>query len=200
MPTPVVDLTTYGVLNPPVPPYAQPGTPRIATPVNVTVRYWTLLLALSRLGSDFDATLDFQNFLVVSAKGADDDFTLDPTAKVLEYTHPETGVIYRAPDVSTPRNIGAEILDELSSITGQKGVTGTLPARFGTYSDGTPLPDWYTAKAAVDAAMAGTDQAAYTQAQSIFSAIEQVLSDRVDLISDIRLFRKQLLLLGGVSG
>jgi hypothetical protein len=199
-PTPVVDLTTYGVLNPPVPPYAQPGTPRIATPVNVTVRYWTLLYALSRLGSDFDATLDFQNYLVVSAKGADDDFTLDPAAKVLEYTHPETGVIYRAPDVTTPRNIGAQILDELASITGKNGVTGTLPTRFGTYSDGTPLPDWYTAKAAVDAAAAGTDQAAYNNAQAILSNIEQVLEDRVDLVSDIRLFRKQLLLLNGISG
>jgi Met-zincin len=210
VPTPVVDLSTYGVLNPPVPPYAQPGTPRIATPVNVTVRYWTLLLALSRLGSDFDATLDFQNFLVVSAKGADDDFTASPTTPVLEYTHPETGTVYRAPDPatssatgvpgSTPRNIGAQILDELASITGKSGVTGTLPTRFGTYSDGSPLPDWYTAKAAVDAAAAGTDQAAYSQAQAIYSAVEQVLEDRVDLVSDIRLFRKQLLLLNGVSG
>jgi hypothetical protein len=200
VPTPVVDLTTYGVVNPPIPPYSQAGTPRIATPVNVTVRYWTLLLSLARLGSDFDATLDFQNFLVVSAKGADDDFTLDPTAKVLEYTHPETGVIYRAPDVSTPRNIGAQILDEMASITGQQGVAGTLPTRFGTNSDGTPLPDWYTAKAALDAAMAGTDQTAYSNAQSTFSVVEQVLSDRTDLISDIRLFRKQILLLNGVSG
>ena len=31
-PTPIVDLTTYGVLNPPVPPYAQPGTPRLEAP------------------------------------------------------------------------------------------------------------------------------------------------------------------------
>jgi hypothetical protein len=207
-PTPVVDLTTYGVLNPPVPPYNQPGTPRIATPVNITVRYWTLLLALSRLGSDFDATLDFQNFLVVSGKGADDDFTVSSTTPVLEYTNPETGVIYRAPDGrgpdgsspdgKAPRNIGAQILDELTQITGTPGVTGTLPTRFGTYSNGDPLPDWYTAKAAVDAAAAAGDQAAYSYAQSIFSAIEQVMSDRIDLVSDIRLFRKQLLLFGGL--
>src|SRR5262249_10873185 len=61
-PTPIVDLTTYGVLNPPVPPYAQPGTPRIDTPVNLTIRYWALLLSLARLGSTWDATLDFQNY------------------------------------------------------------------------------------------------------------------------------------------
>jgi hypothetical protein len=181
-----------------VPPYQQPGTPRIATPVNVTVRYWALLYGLARLGSDFDATLDFQNYLVVAAKGADDDFTVSATTPVVEFTHPETGVIYRAPDASTPRNIGAQILDEMAAITGKPGVTGTLPTRYGTYSDGTPLPDWYTAKAAVDAAAAGTDQAAYSQAQSIFSSIESVLSDRVDLVSDVRLFRKQILTFGGV--
>ncbi len=198
-PTPVVDLTTYGVLNPPVPLYAQPGVPRIDTPVNLTIRYWTLLLALARLGSTWDATLDFQNYLVVAVKGSDDDFTLDPKAKVVEYTHPETGVIYRAPDASTPRNIGAQILDELASITGTSGVAGTIPAKYGTYSDGSPLPDWYTAKAAVDAAAAGTDQTAYQNALATLSVVEQVLEYRVDLISDIRLFRKQMMLLNYVS-
>jgi hypothetical protein len=199
VPTPVVDLTTYGVLNPPVPPYAQPGTPRLDTPVNLTIRYWALLLSMARLGSSWDATLDFQNYLAVSVKGSDDDFTVSASTKVLEYTHPETGVIYRAPDGSTPRNIGAQILDELATITGKSGVAGTIPARYGVYSDGTPLPDWYTAKAAVDAAAGGTDQTAYNSAQATFSTVEQILEYRIDLVSDIRLFRKQLMLLNGIS-
>ena len=61
------------------------------------------------------------------------------------------------------------------------------------------LPDWYTAQAAVTAAAAGTDQTAYSNAQSTFSLVEQVLSFRIDLIDDVRLFRKQLMLLNTVS-
>ncbi len=197
--TPVVDLSTYGVVNAPTPPYAQPGVPRVDTPVNPTIRYWALLLSMGRLGSTWDATLDFQNFVQVSVKGSDDDFTVAPGTPVIEYTHPETGVVYRAPDNITPRNIGAQILDELTAITGTKGTPGTLPAKYGTYTDGTPLPDWYTAKAAVDQAASGTDQNAYSLAQSVFSLVDQVLEYRIDLTSDIRLFRKQLNLLNSVS-
>jgi hypothetical protein len=191
-PTPVLDLNTYGRLNPPTPAYAQPGVPRIDTPVNFTIRYWTLLLSLGRLGSSWDATLDFQNYLAISVKGSDDDFTVSPQTKVVEFTHPTTGVVYRAPDATTPRNIGAEILDELSAITGKSGVPGTLPTRFGTDTNGNALPDWYTAKAAMDAAATGTDQAAYLNAQGVFSFVDQVLAYRVDLVSDVRLFRKQI--------
>jgi hypothetical protein len=199
VPTPVVDLSTYGVVNPPVPPYAQPGVPRLDTPVNLTIRYWTLLLSLARLGSTWDSTLDFQNFLIVSVKGSDDDFTVAAGTPVVEYTHPETGVIYRAPDGTQPRNIGAQILDELASITGTVGVAGTIPPRYGTNTDGSPLPDWQTANAAVTAAAAGTDQTAYSNAQATFALVDQVLEYRIDLISDVRLFRKQIMLLNTVS-
>jgi hypothetical protein len=196
--TPVLDVATYGNLSATTPPYDQTGVPRIDTPVNFTIRYWTLLLSLGRLGSSWDATLDFQNYLAIAVKGADDDFQVSPTTKVIEFTHPTTGVIYRAPDATTPRNIGAQILDELASITGTQGVTGTLPTQFGTNSDGSPLPNWYTAKAAMDAAAGGTDQGAYNTAQSNFQFVDQVLAYRVDLISDVRLFRKQINLLNSI--
>jgi hypothetical protein len=198
-PRPVVDLTTYGIVNPPVPPYAQPGAMFVDTQVNKSIRYWALLLALSRLGTSWDATLDFQNFLAVAVKGADDDFTVAASVPVKEFTHPTTGVIYRAPDNTTPTNIGAEILDELTQITGVAGTPGTIPTRFGTYTDGTAVPDWQTAKAAVDAAAASGDQTAYTNALNTFTSVDQLLAYRIDLIGDIRLFRKQLFLLNGVS-
>ncbi|HXJ23568.1 MAG TPA: zinc-dependent metalloprotease [Polyangia bacterium] len=194
--TPVVDTATYGVLNPTTPAYAQPGVPRLDTPVNLTIRYWALLLSMGRLGSTWDATLDFQNFMAVSVKGSDDDFTVSATTPVVEYTHPETGVIYRAPDNSTPRNIGAQILSELISITGTQGTPGTIPTKYGVNTDGSALPDWYTAKAAVAAA---ADQDTLNAAQTTFALVDQVLEYRVDLISDIRLFRKQLMLLNTVS-
>jgi uncharacterized protein DUF4953 len=198
-PTPVVDLNTYGVVNPLTPAYALPNAVHIDSPINLTIRYWTLLLALSRLGSSWDATLDFQNYLAISVAGADDDFTVAAGTPVKVFTHPETGVVYRAPDGSTPRNIGAQIIDDLAAITGTPGVVGTIPPRFGTASDGSLLPTWYSAKAAVDQAAAGTDQTAYSNALTTFTTVDQVLGYQVDLIGDIRLFRKQINLLNSVS-
>jgi hypothetical protein len=197
--TPVVDLSTYGVVNAPVPAYAQPGVLRVDSPINLTIRYWALLLSLSRLGSTWDATLDFQNYLAISVAGADDDFTVSAATPVKVFTHPETGVIYRAPDASTPRNIGAQIIDELTEIAGTAGVAGTISPRYGTAADGSLLPTWQSAKAALDAAAAGTDQTAYSTALTTFTTVDQVLAYRIDLISDIRLFRKQINLLNSVS-
>jgi len=87
-----------------------------------------------------------------------------------------------------------QILDELAAITGKKGVAGTVPLNVGSYTDGTAVPDWYTAKAALDAASAAKDQAAYNQAIGTFNYVNSLVAYRVDLIGDIRLFRKLLLL------
>jgi hypothetical protein len=189
-PTPVVDPRTFGTLG------ATP-TPRgpvvVETPVNKTIRYWALLLGLARLGSTWDATLDFQNYLVVSVKGSNDDQAWGSNITIKEYTHPQTGVIYRAPVYPGVGNIGSGILDELSELTGSAGVRGTLPARWGTYKE-KPVPTWYTAKADLDIAAGGTDQKAYEDAQEVFTILDQMVAYRMDLISDIRSFRKQLLL------
>jgi hypothetical protein len=198
-PTPVVDPTTYGVADAPTPPYAMPNAVHVDTPVNKTIRYWALLLALSRLGSTWDYTLDFQNFLAIAEKGADDDFTLASTITVKEFTHPTTGVIYRAPAYTNPNNIGADIIDELNTLVGTAGTPGTIPLSYGTLSNGAPLPNWYTAKAALDAASTATDQTAYQNALSLFTFLDQTVAYRVDLIGDIRLFRKQINLLNGVN-
>ncbi len=202
VPTPVVDLSVWGAVNAPMPSYMQPNAVHVATPVNKTVRYWALLLSLSRLGSTWDTTLDFQNFLAIGVKGADDDFQLASGTTVAEYAHPETGVIYRAPANTggARANIGKEIIDELAVLTGPPPVAGvpytagTIPLSFGSYTDGSPLPNWYTAKKAVDDAMAANNQTAYSNALSTFNFIKQLLAYRVDLVSDIRTIRKRLYL------
>jgi hypothetical protein len=195
VPTPVVDLNVWGDVDAPTPPYMLPNAVHVATPVNKTVRYWALLLSLARLGSTWDTTLDFHNFLAIGIKGGDDDFQLAPGTPVAEYAHPETGVIYRAPanTAGARVNIGKEIVDELNVITGTAGATGTIPVAYGSYTDGTPLPNWYTAKKAMDDALAGGNQEVYSNALSTFNYIKQLLAYRVDLVSDIRLIRKQLL-------
>jgi hypothetical protein len=191
-PMPVVDLNTYGVLNPPAPPYMQSNAVHVLTPVNKSIRYWALLYGLGRLGSTWDYTLDFQNFLAVAVKGADDDFLTANPNVVYEYTHPETGVVYRATTNTggTAPNIGYQVLKELTDITGVAGTRGTIPISIGTYTDGTPVPDWYTAKADLDAAAAGTDQNKYSNALSTFSYVDSLVGYRVDLIADIRMFRR----------
>jgi hypothetical protein len=195
-PTPVIDLDVWGDVRAPMPSYMQPGAIHIATPVNKSVRYWALFLALSRLGSTWDTTLDFSNFLAVGVKGADDDFTLAAGTPIAEYTHPETGVIFRAPDNirGARANIGKELIEELNVLTGTAGTPGTIPLSYGSFSNGALLPNWHTAKAAVDAAQASGDQEAYSIALGNFNYIKQLLAYRVDLIADIRMFRKQLYL------
>jgi hypothetical protein len=194
-PMPVVDISTFGMVNPPTPAYAQANAVHIQTPVNKSIRYWALLYGLGRLGSSWDFTLDFQNFLAIGVKGADDDFTTAAGASV-EYTHPETGIVFRATTNSagTTPNIGKQLLDELSAITGVKGTRGTVPLNIGAYTNGSAVPDWYSAKADLDAASAGTDQTAYNQANQTFNYVNGLLGYRIDLIGDIRMFRKLLLL------
>ncbi|HMF44450.1 MAG TPA: zinc-dependent metalloprotease [Polyangia bacterium] len=197
--TPVVDLDTFGVLNPPAPPYAQSNAIHVLTPVNKSIRYWALLFGLGRLGSTWDYTLDFQNFVAVAVKGSEDDFTLAPNL-VVEYTHPETGITYRAPTNTggAAPNIGRQLLDELNAITGVAGTRGTVPLDVGSYTDGSAVPDWYSAKADLDAAAAlpntQDNQTAYSQALGTFNYVNSLVGYRIDLIADIRLFRKLLLL------
>jgi len=195
-PMPVVDVDTFGMVNPPTPPYAQPNAVHILTPVNKSIRYWALLFGLGRLGSSWDFTLDFQNFLAIGVKGADDDFTIGSPTGVVEYTHPETGIIFRATTngAGAAPNIGRQLLDELNGITGAQGTRGTVPLSIGSYTDGSAVPNWYSAKADLDAATAAGDQMAYNQAISTFNYVNGLIGYRVDLIGDIRMFRKILLL------
>jgi hypothetical protein len=199
MHTPVVDPEVFGIADPPTPPYAVPGVPRIETPVNKTIRFWALMLALVRLGSTWDSALDFQNYLAIAVKGADDDFTLGSNVTVKEFTHPVTGVIYRAPSYAapSPNNIGAEIIDELNVIVGTPGVRGTIPTRLGGYRSGTAYPNWYTAKADMEQAFARQQQQEYEDAKARFEYLEYLLSYRIDLIGDIRVIRRQTQLLTG---
>jgi len=194
-PMPVVDVDTFGMVNPPTPAYAQPNAVHILTPVNKSIRYWALLFGLGRLGSSWDFTLDFQNFLAIGVKGADDDFVVAANA-VVEYTHPETGIVFRATTNSAGAapNIGKQLLDELNGITGVQGTRGTVPLSVGSYTDGTAVPNWYSAKADMDAAWAAGDQAKYNQAISTFNYVNGLIGYRIDLIGDIRMFRKILLL------
>jgi hypothetical protein len=192
--TPVVDLSTWGQVAPPTPDYLKAGALRVDTPVNKTIRYWALLYGLAKLGG-WDSTLDFQNFLNVSVKGSNDDATVAAGTVVKEFTHPVTGLTYRAPTTGdgASENIGVSLIDELNTLVGKAGTPGTLPVRYGTLN-GQPLPDWQSAKTALDAAKAGRDQSAFTRAQAIFDAIDGLVGYRVDLLADIRSFRKQLYL------
>jgi hypothetical protein len=201
-PTPVVDLDTFGLAKPPMPDYMQPGAKRVDTPVNKTIRYYALGLALSNLDTSWDSTLDFSNYLAVSVKGAKDDVTYGPGTQVLEYMHPQSGVVYRAPVLrQSNAGIASTVVQELMDITGQPGVPASLPEKWGLDPDNNPLPDWYTAKAKLDAAQAAaqantvagkpTDdlQLAYAKANSNFQNVDYLVSYRVDLLTDIRTFR-----------
>jgi Met-zincin len=199
-PTPVVDLTTYGVAKPTVPDYLKPGVKRVDTPVNKTIQYYALGLSLSNLNSSWDSTLDLAQYMAVTVKGSKEDVAYGPSVTVLEYEHPQSGLVYRAPILdNTNAGVAVPIVQELQTITGQKGVPGVLPEKYGAFKN-QPLPDWQTAKANLDAAQAAaqanTDttktaalQQSYSDALSVFQGVDYQLSYRVDLLDDLRNFR-----------
>ena len=191
VPTPVVDLNTFGKVQFDLPTYMLPGTRRVDTPVNKTIRYWALGLALANLDSTWDYTLDISNYLNVTLKGAVDDVTYAPGVVIREYTHPQSGVTYRAAHLDPSRlGIGESLIQELNQITGVWGVRGTLPAKYGYVNDaGDPYPDWQTARADLETASAGTDQAAFQRATAIFQNVDYYVAYRVDLLNDLRRFR-----------
>src|SRR5262249_54657232 len=146
----------------------------------------------ANLDSTWDYTLDLSNYLSVTVKGAIDDVTYDPSIMVKEFTHPQSGQVYRAPVLDPQRGaVGTQIIDELNAIAGVKGVTGTIDTTFGAAdAQGTALPNWQTAKANLDAAQMAGDQTKYNTAQSIFQYVDFLLAYRVDLLNDLRNFRR----------
>jgi hypothetical protein len=209
-PTPVVDLSRYGQAKPPIPDYMKPGALRVDTPVNKTIQYFALGLALANLDTSWDQTLDISNYLAVSIKGSKDDLNYAAGTQVLEYTHPQSGVTYRAPmiagdssaTVDIQGGISGKVMQELIDITGQVGVPGTIALKYGVDFKGNALPDWQTAKAQLDAAKlaaaANTDgtktaqlQQTFDQANAIYQYIDQgLVAYRVDQLNDFRAFRQ----------
>jgi hypothetical protein len=208
-PTPVVDLTRYGQANPPTPEYMQPNALRVATPVNKTIQYFAIGLALANLDTSWDSTLDISNYLAVTVKGSKEDFTYAPGTTIVEYTHPQSGLTYRAPivagdstgSVDITGGIASNTIKELIAITGQPGVPATMPGKYGADFDNNPLPDWYTAKSMLDtakAAVANNQDPAMTaklqnnfdKANAVYQFVDQgLVAYRVDLLNDIRNFR-----------
>jgi hypothetical protein len=199
-PSPVVDPTTFGKASFATPEYLLPTAKRVATPVNKTIRYYALGLSLAQLDSTWDSTLDFASYVNVTLKGSSEDVTYAPGTPVVEFTDPQSRLVYRAAQIDPARpGIGVTVLNELNQIVGVEGTPGTLPKKYGT-AGGQALPDWFTAKAklaaAQAAAAANTDttkamalQTAYTNAVNIQSYVEYLLNYRVDLLGDIRSFR-----------
>jgi hypothetical protein len=200
-PTPVVDMDTWGVAKPDMPEYMLPGTKRVDTPVNKTIRYYALGLSLANLDTSWDSTLDLSNYLQVSVKGSKDDIQFAPGVQVLEWAHPQSGLVYRAPVLQNSYpGIGSTVVKELIDITGQPNVPATLDEKWGVDFNNQKLPDWYTAKQNLDnaqlAAANNTDpkmndalQQKYSEANNIFQQVDYLVAYRTDLLNDIRMFR-----------
>jgi hypothetical protein len=210
-PTPVVDFTRYGQAKPAIPDYMKPTTLRVDTPVNKIIQYFAIGLSLANLDTSWDSTLDMSNYLAVTVKGSKDDYQYAPGTQIIEYTHPQSGLTYRAPVIASDATgsvalnggIAARTVQELIDITGQPGVPATMPSKYGADFDNKPLPDWYTAKAQLDAAKAaaaadtGTDatvtqklQSDFNKANIIYQFVDtSLVGYRVDLLNDIRAFR-----------
>jgi hypothetical protein len=109
-----------------------------------------------------------------------------------------------------PEGIGAQVVRELQLLSyptpDAMGNPTPLPQHYGYFTEkfyeffDKPLYDWTTAKKHLDdakaAAAANTDEAqkvplqtAYQDAQAVFDRVDYLVSYRVDLINDLRLFK-----------
>ena len=144
-------------------------------------------------------------------KGSSEDRTYAPGTDVREYTHPQSGLTYRAPFIAGDSSgtvdinggIAGKTIQELIDITGTPNVPAFLDKKYGVDFNNQPLPDWYTAKAQLDdakakaAAYTGSDQNTtdmlqknFNDANAIYQFVDQgLVAYRVDLLNDIRNFR-----------
>ena len=116
---------------PPMPPYMQPGAKRVDTPVNKTIRYYALGLALANLNSTWDCTLDISNYLAVDSQGLDRRRHLRPRRDRPRVHPPADRPDLPVAAVRRPPGIGAQLVDELNQIVGQPGVPRALPPKYG---------------------------------------------------------------------
>ena len=159
-PAPVVDPATFGKATFATPEYLLPNVKRVDTPVNKTIRYYALGLALAQLDSTWDSTLDFSSYTNVTLEGLQRRRHLRAghaggRSSSTRLSH----LVYRAAQVD--RRAAGHRRDRAAGAEPDRRRCRVRPARCPrstARSAGPAFPDWYTARAALDAAQAAPRQ------------------------------------------
>jgi hypothetical protein len=130
------------------------------------LKYLAAVYGMFNLTSTLDQTMDFASRARIRLAGSASDPDVDTgvvnPANIKTFTDPMSGVVYRSVAVDGPdASIGYKLLDDAQ-----------------TFANG----EWATAKAALEAAQAGTDQDAIRAAQIDFMTKDAQLNDKVQII------------------
>ena len=123
--------------------------------------FQAFLLATVFNTSSYDSIMDFDEYITISEAGSGDDRAYPDDWDVVSFTHPQTGVVYRAAQTSDQQSLAYDLLEAAQ-----------------TYADGTWSPAW--AAWTADESSANRERLAEA---------DLVLGRFVDMINDMRWLR-----------
>ena len=85
-------------------------TPRIEAPISYDLAWFSVLLNVVFNTSTFDGRPDFVDYIVVMEAGTGDDREVAAGRDIITFTHPHTGVVYRAAQTLNGNSIAYELL------------------------------------------------------------------------------------------
>ena len=96
------------------------GTPQIKAPIGYNTVFQALLLSTVFNTSSYDAVLDFDEYLAISEEGSSDDREYPEGWDVTTFSHPQTGVVYRAAQTTDNLSIGYALLVEAERFVAER--------------------------------------------------------------------------------
>ncbi|MGB0647297.1 MAG: hypothetical protein ACPGQS_09000, partial [Bradymonadia bacterium] len=96
------------------------GTPQIKAPIGYNTVFQALLLSTVFNTSSYDAVLDFDEYLAISEAGSSDDREYPEGWDVTTFSHPQTGVVYRAAQTTDNLSIGYALLVEAERFVAER--------------------------------------------------------------------------------
>ena len=86
------------------------GTPQVQAPMGYDTVFQAFLLATVFNTSSFDSVLDFDEYITISEAGSSDDRDYPEAWDVVTFTHPQTGVVFRAAQTSDNQSLSYDLL------------------------------------------------------------------------------------------
>lgn len=138
------------------------GASRIEAPISYNMVWTSLLLNTVFNTSTYDGRPDFAEYIIVAEEGSGEDRTVSENQETVSFSHPHTGVTYRATQTLDELSIGYEVLRRANLVVNQ---------------------EWLPAKAELES----DPEDPLSQAR--FSKAQRRLGRYNDLIQDLRIIR-----------
>ena len=108
----VVDPATFGTNLP----SSTDGMSRVRAPVSYNMAWYAMLLASVFSTSTNDQQADFSEYITILERGSGNDRDLVDGIETVDFTHPETGVVYSASQTSDGMSISFDLLERVNRL------------------------------------------------------------------------------------